>query len=191
MPAGSRQLSRRTTTVRSGGLGSRRDVLLREARCTPRRGPPDPRIHRGKSVLVEPERRSRNERLPLVKSARFGEKLKRPRLALMSDSGPESFNWEEIGMQLLHPTQIVIIEVMSGLELAISPRLLEQLSPDSGITLGHFAYHCKRLAQLGILEKVGSVPRRGAAENYYFFATDSERETSFYYFLQEADREDR
>lgn len=108
----------------------------------------------------------------------------------MSDSGLESLNWEEIGMQLLHPIQMVIIEVMSGIELAISPRLLEQLSPDSGITLGHFAYHCKRLVEFGILEKVGSVPRRGAAENYYFFAIDSERDAGFFYFLQEVDRED-
>jgi hypothetical protein len=108
----------------------------------------------------------------------------------MVDSGPEIPDWEEIGVRLLHPTQIVIIEAMSWMELPISPRLLEHLSPDMGITLGHFAYHCKRLAQLKILEKIGSVPRRGAAENYYYFATDSERNASFYYFLPNAGRDD-
>jgi hypothetical protein len=100
---------------------------------------------------------------------------------------PEFPNWEEIGIQLLHSTQLVIIEAMLWMEVPVSPRLLEHLSPDSGIKLGHFAYHCKSLAKLGILEKVGSVPRRGAAENYYYFATDSDRDDSFYYFLPDAD----
>ncbi len=125
-----------------------------------------------------------------MKSARFGENLKRTSLALVIDSDPESPNWEEIGIQLLHPTQIVIVETMSWMGVPVSPRLLEQLSPGSEIKLGHFAYHCKRLAQLKILEKVGSVPRRGAAENYYYFATNSERDASFYYFLPEAGKDD-
>lgn len=125
-----------------------------------------------------------------MKSARFGGNLKRIKLALMVDSRPENPNWEEIGIRLLHPTQIVIIEALLWVNLPISPRLLQHLSPDAGITLGHFAYHCKRLMQLEILEKVGSVPRRGAAESYYFFVSDSDRDDSFYYFLPDVERDD-
>lgn len=125
-----------------------------------------------------------------MKSARFGENVKRTSLARMINSDPEVPNWEEIGIQLLHPTQLVIIEAMSWIELPVSPRLLEHLSFGAGIKLGHFAYHCTSLAKLGILEKVGSVPRRGAAENYFYFASEAARDDAFYYFLPDAGRDD-
>lgn len=188
MPAGSRQLSRREPRLRAVAWDRGATCFRGEARCTPRRaaGPWAHGAVESKTAIKEPEK----DCFPLVKSARFGENLKRTTLALVIDPGSESPSWEELGLRLLHPTQIAIIETMVQMELALSPRLLEKLSTGAGIKLGHFAYHCKRLMQLGILEKVGSVTRRGAAESYYYFATDSERDSSFYYFLSDAEEGD-
>jgi hypothetical protein len=87
----------------------------------------------------------------------------------------ESYNrfWEELAVRLLHPTQLLVIEGISWVGRPLSPTLLKNLF-DGRIALNHFAYHCNRLVDLDVLEKVDRVQVRGAWENFYDLVTDAE-----------------
>jgi hypothetical protein len=74
--------------------------------------------------------------------------------------------WEELALRLLHPTQLLIIEAIWWIEEPLSATLLQEVC-ENQIALGLFSYHCKRLEQLEVLEKVDEIPVRGASEKLY------------------------
>lgn len=85
--------------------------------------------------------------------------------------------WDNMLLCLLHPTQLLIIEALRHVEHPLSPSLLVEVL-DEEISLGLLDYHCKRLTDLGILEKKSRRPARGSAENFYGFLALPQRETT-------------
>jgi len=77
--------------------------------------------------------------------------------------------WDSIVLRLLHPTQLIIIEALAQVGLPMSPTVLVRVA-DGAITLNLIDYHCKRLVELGILERKSRRQVRGAWENLYGFA---------------------
>jgi hypothetical protein len=76
--------------------------------------------------------------------------------------------WDAIVLSLLHPTQLLIIEALGRIGLPMSPTVVVRVI-DGEITLNLVDYHCKRLVELGILEKKSRRPVRGVWENFYGF----------------------
>lgn len=74
--------------------------------------------------------------------------------------------WEELALKLLHPTQLLIIEAIWWIEEPLSATLLQKVYEDQ-VGLSLFSYHCKRLEELEVLEKVGEVPVRGVSEKLF------------------------
>lgn len=79
--------------------------------------------------------------------------------------------WEDLAVRLLHPTQLLVIEAISWVERPLSPILLTNLCGEQ-IPLNALAYHCNRLVDLEVLEKVDRVQVRGAWENFYDLAME-------------------
>ena len=79
--------------------------------------------------------------------------------------GNEDF-WQELALRLLHPTQLLIIEAIWRVEAPLSATLLQAIY-ENRISLSLFSYHCKRLEQLEVIEKVGEIPGRGVSEKLY------------------------
>jgi hypothetical protein len=80
-------------------------------------------------------------------------------------------DWERIARELLHPTQLHIIErAVANPGERFSPK---QLQAESGEPLGNVAYHVRALYQKGLLRSAGTVPRRGAVEHFYRAGTKS------------------
>lgn len=79
----------------------------------------------------------------------------------------ESF-WEKALVQLLHPTQLLIVEAISRIEEPISASVMMRIS-DGQIKLASYDYHCKRLLKLGLLKPAGEAKRRGVYEKFYVF----------------------
>lgn len=77
--------------------------------------------------------------------------------------------WDDIVLRLLHPTQLIIIEALTQVDQPLSPTLLVRVI-DGAITLNLIDYHCKRLVELGILERKSRRQVRGAWESLYGFA---------------------
>ena len=77
--------------------------------------------------------------------------------------------WDDIVLRLLHPTQLIIIEALAQVGQPLSPTLIVRVI-DGAITLNLVDYHCKRLVELGILERKSRRQVRGAWENLYGFA---------------------
>ena len=77
--------------------------------------------------------------------------------------------WAEVAVQLMHPTQLIIIEALWRIAEPLSPKALEAIS-DYQVDLNSFAYHCRRLTNLGILAPVRLEPVRGVTEHFYDFA---------------------
>ncbi|MFL5873125.1 MAG: hypothetical protein ACJ75T_06595 [Solirubrobacterales bacterium] len=88
----------------------------------------------------------------------------------MNDLNRYSRFWAEVGVLLMHPTQLLIIEALWHVSQPLSPKLLEAIS-NGETELNNFAYHCRRLTKLGILEPVREDPVRGVTEHFYDFAT--------------------
>lgn len=74
--------------------------------------------------------------------------------------------WEQTALLLLHPTQLLILEVLAHLEGAVSATALEQISGGQ-IALANWAYHLTRLEDLCLVEMVRTEQRRGAREKFY------------------------
>jgi hypothetical protein len=82
-------------------------------------------------------------------------------------SGNQDF-WQELALRLLHPTQLLIIEAIWRIEEPLSATLLQAVY-ENQISLSLFSYHCKRLEQLKVIEKVDEIPVRGVSEKLYGF----------------------
>jgi hypothetical protein len=76
--------------------------------------------------------------------------------------------WEKALAQLLHPTQLLIVEAISQIEEPISASVMVRIS-DGQIKLASYDYHCKRLVELGLLKPAGKAKRRGVYEKFYDF----------------------
>jgi hypothetical protein len=83
-------------------------------------------------------------------------------------NGGDPVDWDGLVSRLLHETQVLIIEALKWIDRPLSSRELENVFERS-IGLSSVCYHVGRLAELGVLEKVGERPVRGAWENFYFF----------------------
>ena len=74
-------------------------------------------------------------------------------------------NWEAVARGTLQPVQLRIIErVASQPGERFSP---VDLAEALGEPLPNLAYHVRRLADLGLLAKAGTAPRRGAIQHFY------------------------
>jgi hypothetical protein len=82
--------------------------------------------------------------------------------------------WEEAVVQLLHPTQLLIIEALIHLDRPVSASIMVRISGGQ-IKLASWDYHCRRLATLGLLEPIGSELRRGATENFFALRLNGQR----------------
>lgn len=69
-------------------------------------------------------------------------------------------------MKLIHPTQLLILEAIWWIEAPLSPTLLQRIYEDR-VDLSNFAYHCRRLEALEVLEQVDEIPVRGVSEKLF------------------------
>lgn len=74
--------------------------------------------------------------------------------------------WEGMVIRLLHPTQLLILEVLTYLDDPVSATALERMS-DKQISHASFGYHCRRLEKLGLLKETHTIQRRGAVEVFF------------------------
>jgi DNA-binding transcriptional ArsR family regulator len=63
---------------------------------------------------------------------------------------------------IAHPLRVRILALLKDRQM--SPK---ELSERFDVTLGAMAYHVRLLSQLGLIELVGTQPRRGATEHFY------------------------
>jgi hypothetical protein len=77
-----------------------------------------------------------------------------------------SFNWETLVPLLVHPAKVAIIEAMAWIELPLSATDLDRLlQGHAGISL--LSYHLRKLAELGVIERVRQENVRGAVQTFY------------------------
>jgi hypothetical protein len=82
---------------------------------------------------------------------------------------PGSF-WEDLGLRLLHPAQILIMEAIQWIGRPLSPTQLREVF-EKKRPLALLAYHCRRLVELGVLMTLAwQVPVRGTIETFYTYA---------------------
>lgn len=82
-----------------------------------------------------------------------------------SDNG-HPFSWDILVPHLIHPMKVAIIEAMAWIEVPVSPKELDRIfGEEFGVSL--VAYHMRRLADVGAVEKVGQQAVRGALQSFY------------------------
>lgn len=84
----------------------------------------------------------------------------------MTDQETYERFWERAIVELLHPTQLLIVEALTNLDCPVSASIMERIC-DGQIRLANWDYHCKRLTTLGLLEPAGHKRRRGATEHFF------------------------
>lgn len=92
----------------------------------------------------------------------------------MTDQETYERYWEQAVVQLLHPTQLLILEALAHLDVPVSASIMEKIC-DGQIKLSSWDYHCKRLATLGLLDQVSQKQRRGATEWFYSLHLSGQR----------------
>ncbi|HWO84081.1 MAG TPA: hypothetical protein VNM38_09885 [Solirubrobacterales bacterium] len=81
-------------------------------------------------------------------------------------SNNDHFNWDTLVSYLIHPVKVAIIEAMEWVDVPLSPRELDLIFDEEfGVSL--VAYHMRTLAEVGVVEKVGEQPVRGALQTFY------------------------
>jgi hypothetical protein len=79
------------------------------------------------------------------------------------------FNWDSLVPHLVHPVKVAIIEAMEWVEVPLSPRQLDQIFDEQfGVSL--VSYHMRTLVDVGVVEKVGERPVRGAVQTFYILS---------------------
>jgi hypothetical protein len=93
----------------------------------------------------------------------------------LSEARENSF-WAQLALQLLHPTQVEMIEALRWIGLPVSPSLLATVLIGNVVPpdikhgkVSSVAYHTRRLVDLGIFRRHSSRPIRGAVETFYIF----------------------
>lgn len=81
----------------------------------------------------------------------------------------QHFNWDSLVPYLVHPMKVAIIEAMEWVDEPLSPRELDLMFDEQhGVSL--IAYHMRTLVEVGVVEKVGQQPVRGAVQSFYSLA---------------------
>jgi DNA-binding transcriptional ArsR family regulator len=76
-----------------------------------------------------------------------------------------AIDWERVARARTHPIQISVLELLTiDNGRALSP---SEMSVELQEELANVSYHVGALADAGLLEAAGTVPRRGAVEHYY------------------------
>lgn len=78
-------------------------------------------------------------------------------------------DWDALLGQLVHPTQVAVIEALRWVGQPLSATELTEIFDDR-LGLSAISYHVRRLKDLGILEFIKRREVRGATERFYFFA---------------------
>lgn len=77
--------------------------------------------------------------------------------------------WLDLVSLVIHPAKVIIIEALIWMERPLSSSELVALLDDERFYLSLVSYHFRNLCELGVLEPVKQVERRGAVETYYSF----------------------
>jgi hypothetical protein len=99
---------------------------------------------------------------PLLADARLAEP--------MMCGGDGSFDWGAVVPRIVNPTKIEIIELLCRERRPLSATRMKRLLGDDELTVGRLHYHCKTLADSGVLEVAGSTARGAANEVFYVLA---------------------
>ena len=67
-----------------------------------------------------------------------------------------------------HPVRVRVIKHFDD-HAKLSPSRLHDAMPD--VPLATLAYHVRQLAEAGLLQRAGRIPRRGAVEHLYLLTT--------------------
>lgn len=67
---------------------------------------------------------------------------------------------------MVHPIKVAIVEALTWIEQPLSPKELDDvLDGEFGVSL--ISYHMRKLADLGVVEKVHQQAVRGALQTFY------------------------
>ena len=80
-----------------------------------------------------------------------------------------SFEWATLVPLLVHPLKVAIIEALEWIELPLSAKDLD-LALDEEFGLSLVSYHMRKLADVGVIEKVEQRAVRGALQSFYALA---------------------
>lgn len=78
-----------------------------------------------------------------------------------------SLNWEGIARSSVHPTQVMILEVMSKEGEDLSPVEIARAKKQG---VGHVGYHMRALGKSGFVSMTRTRQVRGAEEHFYKLA---------------------
>lgn len=84
----------------------------------------------------------------------------------MRERGERSSGWDALAPAIVHPLGVAIVEALSWLERPLSAPQLTRLVDDGRFGLSRVAYQLIRLADAGMLERVGGRPADGSVEMY-------------------------
>jgi hypothetical protein len=82
--------------------------------------------------------------------------------------------WQACVPHVLHPVKVAIIEAHFWIKRPLSAKDLERLFADDRYYLSMVSYHCNKLAEFGVLKLWKKRPVRGAVENLFVLAVQSE-----------------
>jgi DNA-binding transcriptional regulator GbsR (MarR family) len=68
--------------------------------------------------------------------------------------------------QLVHPIKVAIVEALIWIDEPLSPKELDQVF-DGQFGVSLVSYHMRKLADLGVVEKVHQQAVRGALQTFY------------------------
>ncbi len=80
-----------------------------------------------------------------------------------------SFDWGALVPRIVHPLKVAIVEAVLWIDGPISASELEKVF-EKRFSLSVVSYHMKKLAEAGVLAKVGERQVRGALQHFYFFS---------------------
>jgi hypothetical protein len=87
------------------------------------------------------------------------------------DSAWEDSVWARLDARAeQHPAAVAIIEALLWLGEPCSSVRLVRSFEDNDLRLSIVSYHMKRLAVIGVLEMVHTLPAESSLEHFYFFA---------------------
>jgi hypothetical protein len=81
-------------------------------------------------------------------------------------------DWVALVAGTIHPTKVLILEAAEWIGEPVSPWLLGDVF-EGHVKKGDIAYHVRKLAELGALEKAGQRQVRGALETFWVVARRS------------------
>lgn len=96
----------------------------------------------------------------------------------MTVNGSEqSFQWGLLVPMMVHPLKVAIIEAMDWIDVPLSAKDLDLLL-DEEYGLPLVAYHLRKLADVGAIERVEQRAVRGALQTFYSLAAMEPAEPS-------------